>query len=175
MNAMERITEFAKSIGVYRLTSETAWGWPILESIHYVGLSMLFGTVILYDLRVLGVAKSVPVKSLHRFIPIGVAGFIINLITGLMFYISAPANYSYSPAFHVKVICLFIAGANVMIFYTFLAKRTNAVGAGEDAPLSSKIAAGVSFLAWSGVLAGGRFLGFFKPPQHWCEWCGLFS
>ena len=47
-------------------------------------------------------------------------------------------------------------------------------GAGEDAPLASKVVAAISFTAWTGVLAGGRFLGFFKPPQHWCPWCGLF-
>ena len=70
---------------------------------------------------------------------------------------------------------MLIAGINVAVFYsTKLARRTNAVGAGEDAPLASKVVAAISFTAWTGVLAGGRFLGFFKPPQHWCPWCGLF-
>ncbi len=174
MDPMDRIIAFAHRTHIWELMN-TDWGWPIAEITHYIGLSVLFGTVGLYDLRVLGVAKGLPVAPLGKLIPFGVLGFCINLVTGLMFFVSAPANYTYSPAFHIKVICMFIAGVNVIVFYSFLARRTNAVGAGEDAPLASKVVAAISFLAWTGVLAGGRFLGFFKPPQHWCEWCGLFS
>ncbi|MEI7931922.1 MAG: DUF6644 family protein [Alphaproteobacteria bacterium] len=172
---MDRIAHFAHDIGVWQIMN-TDWGWPIAEILHYFGLSLLFGSVGLYDLRVLGVARGIPVGAIGKLIPFGVFGFCVNLITGVMFYLSAPGNYTYSPAFHVKVICMFIAGVNVLVFYnTALAKRTNAVGAGENAPWSSKAVALISFTAWCGVLAGGRFLGFFKPPQHWCEWCGLFS
>ena len=55
------------------------WGWPIFESLHFLGMSMLLGTVGVFDLRLLGFARRIPIAALHRLIPIGIAGFVINL------------------------------------------------------------------------------------------------
>ena len=62
------------------------WMWPTLETLHYFGLSLLLGTVGLFDLRVLGMAKSIPPSTLHRLIPLGVAAYGLNLLTGLAFF-----------------------------------------------------------------------------------------
>lgn len=167
---LEAVLRFAEDTGIYGFMN-TTWAWPIAEITHYIGLTLLFGAVGLYDLRVLGMAKGIPVKTFHRLIPLGVAGFCLNLITGFMFFVSFPDQYTYNPAFQVKAVALMIAGVNMLIFYAFLARRTNQVGAGEDAALSSKIAAGVSFTAWMTVLVCGRFLTFFRPPEFWCLWC----
>ena len=47
----------------------TAWAWPVCESLHFIGLCLLFGTVGMFDLRLLGVAKRVPIAALHRLVP----------------------------------------------------------------------------------------------------------
>jgi hypothetical protein len=167
---LDAVVEFARASGIYGLMNSD-WGWPIFEIIHYIGLTFLFGTVGLYDLRVLGLAKSIPVKAFHSLIPFGVAGFGLNVITGFCFFVSFPDQYAYNPAFQMKVLALALAGANMAAFYAFLARRTNAVGAGQDAPAGAKLAAGVSFVAWMTVLVCGRFLTFFRPPQFWCLWC----
>lgn len=167
---IEAILRFARQSGVWDFM-HTTWGWPIIEVCHYVGLSLLFGTVGLYDLRVIGLAKSMPLAPLHRLIPLGVLGLVINLVTGTMFFVNQPELYVYNPAFQVKVAAMAIAFANIIVFYAFLARRTNHLGPGDDASGPAKIAAAVSFLAWTTVLAGGRFIGFFKPPEFWCLWC----
>jgi hypothetical protein len=64
---------------------QTAWGWPIAESLHFIGLSMLIGTVGLFDLRLLGVARRIPIAAMHRLIPWGLVGFGINATTASLF------------------------------------------------------------------------------------------
>src|SRR3954470_9241861 len=78
------------------------WVWPTCETIHYLGLSMLLGTVGLYDLRVLGMAKAIPPSTLHRLIPLGIGGFIANLLTGIVFFFGFPDQYAYNNAFYFK-------------------------------------------------------------------------
>ena len=61
------------------------WGWPIFESLHFTGMSMLLGTVGVFDLRLLGFARRIPIAALHRLIPIGISGFVINPISGRLY------------------------------------------------------------------------------------------
>ena len=69
------------------------WGWPACETIHFVGLSLLFGVVLLVDLRMLGFMKGIPFSTLHRLLPWGVLGFGVNVVTGILFFIGAPPDF----------------------------------------------------------------------------------
>jgi hypothetical protein len=142
----------------------TPWAWPVCESIHFIGLSMLIGTVGFFDLRLLGFARRVPIAALHRLIPIGVAGFAINIATGVCFLAAMPDQYFINAAFQVKVAFLAIAGMNVAVFYLTTFKRLANVGAGEQAPLFARVIGGVSLCSWIGVMTAGRLLTFFRPP-----------
>jgi hypothetical protein len=137
--------------------------WPVMESLHYVGLAFLFGTVALYDLRVLGLAKAASPAALHKLVPFGVAGFLVNLTTGTMFFASQPEQYAYNAAFKFKLAFFAIAGANVVLFYTWAFAGVRNLGPGDDAPARAKIAAAVSLLAWIGVMVAGRLLTFHRP------------
>src|SRR5678815_4053003 len=78
----------------------TAWAWPIAESLHFLGLCLLVGTIGAFDLRLLGVGKRIPIEAMHRFIPWGIAGFVLNASTGAMFLLTEPDQYIYNPSFH---------------------------------------------------------------------------
>ena len=69
------------------------WGWPASETIHFVGLCLLFGVVLLVDLRMLGFLKGIPYSTLHRLLPWGVLGFGVNVVTGILFFIGAPPTF----------------------------------------------------------------------------------
>jgi hypothetical protein len=148
-----------------------AWQWPIAESLHFIGLSMLIGTVGLFDLRLMGLAKGIPFSALHRMIPLGIAGYFLNFLTGICFLTTAGDQYMYNPTFQLKVFSMSVAGVNVLLFYTTMYKKVAALGAGEQAPLPARIMGGVSLAAWLGVITFGRLLTFFRPPFHWCPWC----
>lgn len=139
------------------------WGWPIFESFHFLGMSLLLGTVGVFDLRLLGFARRIPIAALHRLIPIGISGFVINLLTGICFISATPDQYLFNKAFYWKVTFITIAGVNVMIFYARTFRRLLETPPGFPPPMSARLAGGVSLLAWIGVMSAGRLLTFFRP------------
>lgn len=148
-------------VGEFMLTSR--WAWPICESLHFMGMSVLVGVVGLFDLRLLGFARAVPIHALHRLIPLGIAGFALNAATGLCFLAATPDQYLFNLAFRWKATFFLIAGLNVVVFYTATFKGLLARGAHEAPPLAARLAGGVSLCAWIGVMAAGRLLTFFRP------------
>jgi len=164
------IAEFGKSSGVHGFM-HTAYGWPFIESVHFFGLAVLLGTVGVFDLRMLGIGKGVSMAALHRLVPFGIAAYLANIVTGAMFFVSAPDQYAYNPAFQLKVICMVIAGLNVLVFYTTTANAVKAAGPDEAAPSSAKVIAVVSLTAWLGIIVFGRLITYFRPPYSWCAWC----
>jgi hypothetical protein len=148
-------------MGVLMRTSQ--WAWPIFESLHFTGMSVLVGVVGLFDLRLLGFARGVPILALHRLIPLGVAGFLLNATTGLFFLCGTPDQYLFNLAFRWKVVFLLTAGVNVLVFYTATFKRLLDLAPGQAPPLGARLAGGVSLCAWVGVMAAGRLLTFFRP------------
>ena len=63
-----------KDVNPVNTFMHTAWGWPVAESVHFLGLSLLVGAIALFDLRLLGMAKRIPIAALHRLIPWGLTG-----------------------------------------------------------------------------------------------------
>lgn len=133
--------------------------WAFIMDLHFMGLALLIGTIGLLDLRMLGFAKQLPVASLHRLAPWGLAGFGVNLLTGVLAFIGMPAYYTYNIAFWLKIWTLVLLGVNALAFYLTDAFRSvKGVGPGEDAPLLAKVIAGSSLLLWIAVIALGRYI-----------------
>jgi len=156
---------WVSATGLHRFVTEHIWVWPLTETLHYIGLSLLIGTVGLFDLRVLGMAKAIPPAALHKLIPIGIAGYALNVATGIAFFSGFPEQYAYNPSFFWKGVFMAVAGINVAAFYLSTAFRdVKAMPAGADAPLRAKLIAGTSLGAWVAVIICGRLLTFFRPP-----------
>jgi hypothetical protein len=143
--------------------NEVAWLWPLCESLHFLGLSLLVGGAGVFDLRLLGFMKSIPVHTVHRFVPWAIGGFTLNLTTGLVFLISQPQQYLTNPSMWFKVLFLIVAGANAMVFETVYSERLKRLGPAEDPPRPVKIIAGVSLLSWFAVLYFGRMIPYLVP------------
>jgi hypothetical protein len=142
---------------------ESGWAWATLEISHFFGLSLLLGSVGLFDLRLMGLAKGIPPWALHRLVPFGILGFAINLVTGLLFFIAIPVNYVRNPAFQIKLVLIVLAGINVLLFYRMMAAEVRTVAAGGDVPRMAKLIGLLSFCLWVGVLCAGRLVAFYKP------------
>ena len=153
----------------------THWAWPVAESVHFIGLSLLVGTIFLFDLRLIGLAKRIPIAALHKLIPWGVAGYITNLVSGSLFLMTEPDQYVYNPAFHFKMLFMAVAGCNVAAFYLTTSRRTMGPGAGEDAPRAAKIMAVISLCAWIAVIICGRLLTFYRPGNCGPQGPGLIA
>ena len=157
---MESLAIWLKSTPVSWYVNNKPWVWPAAETLHFIGMALLIGCVGILDLRMLGVGKGIPVRPLHRLIPYGIAGFVINLITGALFFIGVPDQYMHNVAFAVKLSLIIIGGLNVLFFYGTVYRATEDLGPEDDAPFKAKVAAAVSLVAWFGVMYFGRMLPF---------------
>ncbi|HUQ51272.1 MAG TPA: DUF6644 family protein [Gammaproteobacteria bacterium] len=149
------------------LITTYGWLWPINESLHFCALTLLAGTVGLFDLRLLGFAKGITPSSLHATLKWGIAGFIVSVVTGVQFFFGAPEQYYYNDAFRMKVVFLVLMGANAALFYWREFPAIQTLGPHDDAPRSAKIVAAASLIFLVGVMLCGRMLTFFRPPFFW--------
>ncbi len=150
------------------------WAWPLNEILHFIGLILLIGIVGVFDLRLMGVAKEIPVASLRRLLPWGIFGFALVAVTGLLFTTGIYANVEVDPYtvvindgyLQMKLIFLFLAGINLLAFYVSgVSRAVDNVGSGEDAPRLAKTFAGASLFLWIAVMYFGRLIpwGQFSP------------
>ena len=142
---------------------QTAWAWPIVESLHFIGLCLLVGAIGSFDLRLLGVARRVPIAAMHRLIPWGIAGFALNVSTGLLFVLTEPDQYIYNVSFHLKLLFLTIGGTNAGLYYLTSYRQAFGDAAVLNAPRRAKVIAAVSLCAWTGVIVCGSLLTFYRP------------
>jgi hypothetical protein len=142
----------------------SSWVLPVCESLHFIGMAMLVGIVGVFDLRLLGMAKRLPVAPLQRLMPWALLGFVLSLGSGLVFITANPRQYlaPLSLSFVAKMFFILLACLNVLFFYASGLKRAvDGVDAGQDAPLGAKVSAVVSLFLWAGVMYWGRVLQFF--------------
>lgn len=140
-----------------------SWFWPICEMLHFVGLALLVGITGLYDLRLLGVAKGVPLAPLHRLMPWALVGFGITAATGFIFVtgnaFKPPIDLFLNLTFQLKMLFLALAGANAAYFYLSpVHDAVEAVGPGEDAPRAAKVIAATSLVLWISIIYMGRMI-----------------
>lgn len=157
------MTEFItwlRATGVSEWVRTDPWIWPTLETLHFVGMSLLMGVIGTLDARLLGFLKRVPMAALRQMLPWGIAGFVVNLVTGVLFFVGAPDQYVRNPAFYAKMLFLVMAGLNAMAFETRWGSRVMEMGDFEAPPTSFKVAGALSVFSWFMVLYWGRMLPF---------------
>ena len=161
MQYVEIFSKWLKATHLSWAVTHYPWIWPACETLHFIGLALLVGVIGMVDLRMLGVGKNLPIGPLHRLIPWGVAGFVINAITGVIFFAGDPFQYIHNPAFQLKILFIALAGVNIAVFYlSGIFRYAEGIGPGESAPMSAKIISASSLFLWFGVMYFGRMLPF---------------
>ncbi len=145
------------------LVVEWSWFWPILEMLHFIGLALLVGIIGLYDFRLLGVAKSVPLVALQQLIPWALVGFGITATTGFIFVVGnafkPPIDLFLNLSFQLKMLFLALAGANAAYFYLSpVHDVVKVLGPGEDTPRAAKVIAATSLGLWIAIIYMGRMI-----------------
>jgi len=141
------------------LMTASKWWWAFMMDMHFVGLALLIGTVGILDLRMLGFAKQIPIDPLHRLVPWAMAGFGVNLVTGILAFTGMSNYYTYDWAFWLKMLAIMLLGLNVAAFYlTGAFNSVEGLGPGEDAPPFAKFIAATSLVLWFAVITLGRYI-----------------
>jgi hypothetical protein len=156
---MQAFADWVASTSLSAFVSGNEWVWPACETLHFIGLALLIGNVGLMDLRLLGVEKRLPVAGVSRFVRWAVLGFVINLITGIMFFAGNPYQYVSNIAFGWRIAFIALAGVNVLVFYAAgIVRQVESLEPGADAPIPAKIIAATSLFLWVAVMYMGRML-----------------
>ena len=156
----DAIVGMLKATALSHWMTESAWLWPVAETVHFIGLALLVGVIGLLDLRLLGFMPRIRIASLRALMPWGICGFVLNLVTGVMFFVGAPDQYIGNVAFWFKIFFLALAGLNALYFETAHGAEALAIKEGAGVPVSFRIAGAVSLFSWFMVLYWGRMLPF---------------
>jgi hypothetical protein len=139
------------------------WAFPTAEALHFVGLSLLVGSLAIIDLRVLGFARNLSVRAIHQLLLWTWVGFAINLVTGLLFIFAQASFYYPNVAFRVKLVLILLAGANALWFQRTVQGELPDWSDDAEAPRQAKVIAGVSLGLWVSVIFFGRFIMYWPP------------
>jgi len=141
-----------------QVTRNVAWVFPTFETLHFIGLCILMGAMLIVDLRLLGWFRDIKPANTLKFSHIAAFGLAINVISGIGFFTADPFNYWSNPAFQIKVLLLIFAFANIAWFELGARRRILALPEQGDTDIGTKIIGGVSLTLWFTILLLGRLL-----------------
>jgi hypothetical protein len=155
---MEPFVLWLRSSALSEAINTSRWVWPLSETLHFVGLTLVIGIAGFFDLRLMGFMKRVPISAARELMPFAIGGFVLNLITGVIFLVGLPEQYFTNPAFLAKVLFIAAAGTNALFFERIVGPATFNAGPGAEPPRAAKVVGAVSLFSWFAVLYCGRML-----------------
>ncbi|MDT8429476.1 MAG: DUF6644 family protein [Pseudomonadales bacterium] len=157
------LNEFWLSLEYLPLAMEigATWWFPLLESLHVISITLLVGSILMVDLRLLGVAAlSYAVsKMVRELVPWTLLAFIVAVITGLGLFITRASAHMANPAFQWKLGLLALAGLNMAFFHFRSYRQVSLWDGSSTIPWQARLAGAMSLLLWSAVMLSGRWVG----------------
>jgi hypothetical protein len=140
----------------------TPWVYSSLEIIHLMGLALLVGPALLFDLRVLGAGTDVISVSAaaRRLLPLARGGLMLAALSGAAMFAAGAREIAGTGAAPVKLGLLTLAGINVAVFHLGVYRRVEEWDTDRRPPPAARTAGAVSLVAWTGVVACGRLLAY---------------
>jgi Family of unknown function (DUF6644) len=137
---------------------------PVIESTHVLSAVLLFGTVLVVDLRLLGLADASRAYARvgRETLRLTWLAFAVSVITGSLMFTTSPQTYFYNTAFQVKALALLAAGLNMAVFQLFAGRGAAAWNEAARPPRAARVAGLLSMLLWATVVLLGRWIGFTK-------------
>jgi uncharacterized protein DUF6644 len=142
---------------------ESDYLFNVIETSHVLGITLMAGTIAIFDLRLLGIVlkdDEIPDVA-SQVLPLTVAGFILMVISGGLLFWSEAAKMYGNPAFRLKLLLMVLAGLNPLIFHTTVYRTVPEWGTGTSAPLRARTAAVISLVLWSAIIVLGRAIAYF--------------
>jgi hypothetical protein len=150
-----------EALAIAKAMREWLWLYPSVEIAHIVGITILVGSVAMFDLRVLGLSKAIPVRALSRhLLPWSLAALFLIVPTGLMMFSAHASDFLGNRAFQLKMALLLAAGMNAAFFRTGPYQTVKAWDVGVPAPTAAKLSVALSLLLWVAIISCGRLLAY---------------
>jgi hypothetical protein len=171
---VEWLAETSWSIALH----ESLYVYPLVESTHVLTLTLFVGLTVMLDLRLLGLTmRRVPVSEVTaRLVPWAKLGFVVMVITGLLLFYAIPVRTYQSIFFRVKVAMLMLAGLNVWLFHSRVARHVDQWDLAPVTPVAARVVAVVSLILWAGIVVAGRMIAYnwfdcdIQPQAAFINW-----
>jgi hypothetical protein len=158
----QTIWAWLESSAVAVAMREWTWAYPIVEIAHILSFVVLVGAAFLFDLRLLGVSKGLPVTHLaSHLLRWSRASLFIVVPTGFLMFMTNATKMAENPVFRLKLILIVLAGLNALVFRLWTSRSVERWNVNESSPLAAKLSALISLVAWSAVISCGRLIAFF--------------
>jgi hypothetical protein len=153
--------------GLAEWLRNSLYAFPLIESVHVIGLTIVFGTAAIIDLRLLGLASARrPFAALASDTMKWTWGaFALTATTGALMFTTNAHVYYENLQFRLKMAALALAGLNVLIFNLTAARDLERWNDARAAPMAGKVVGVVSLVLWIGVICLGRWVGFTKTTD----------
>ena len=150
-----------EGLAIAKAMRENLWLYPSVEIVHIVGFAILVGAVVMFDLRVLGLSKAIPVRALARhLLPWSVVALLLIVPSGLAMFSAHAGDFLNNRAFQLKMALLITAGMNAAYFHTGPYQTVKEWDVEVAAPLSARISVALSIVIWFSIIACGRLLAY---------------
>jgi hypothetical protein len=158
----QTIWAWLESTGIAVAMREWTWLYPIVEIAHIIGFVVLVGSAFLFDLRLLGVSRGLPVTDLARhLLRWSRLSILVVVPTGFLMFMTNATKMVEYPVFRLKLLLIALAGINALVFHLWTAKSASNWNVDMPSPAAAKLSATFSLLAWSAVISCGRLIAFF--------------
>ena len=142
---------------------ESEYLFPVIETIHVLGITLVVGTIAIVDLRLLGVVFKREKFSdvLSQVLPLTWTGFAVVFASGLLIFVSEAVDAYKNPAFRIKLVLLLLVALNPLIFHSTIYRRVAEWDNAPIAPRQARLTAVLSLALWSTIIIAGRAIAYF--------------
>lgn len=140
---------------------ESLWMYPIVEIFHIVGFSVLVGSIVMFDLRILGLSKDIPVTAMARhLVRWSLLSLLLVIPAGIMMFTAHPGDFVANKIFLLKLTLIALAGINAVLFHMGVYRRVTSWNTLITAPTLARVQALLSVVIWIAVISCGRLLAY---------------
>lgn len=160
--ALQGWLRWLENTGIAVTVRESPWLYPGVETVHIIGFVILVGAAAMFDLRLLGGSRGLPVSDTARhLLRWSRASLFVVVPSGFLLFMSNATALSINNAFRLKLVLLAAAGVNAYVFHRWPFKTVSAWDREVPTPAAAKISAAVSLALWASVISCGRFIAYF--------------
>jgi hypothetical protein len=160
--SIAQVFHWIQSTGWANALRESDVAYPVVLSLHLSSIALFGGTILLTNLRLLGLAlRGSPVSEVvRRFRPWKWAGFVLIVTCGVLLASAKADTYYPNPYFRIKILLLALVGVHALVF-----RRSVYSNGAAIAPRHARVAAGLSLALWIGILSMGRWIAYYEKPK----------
>ena len=158
------IIESIETSGLGEWMRNSVKAMPIVEAVHVMAIALVFGTILIVDLRLLGFpnTRRAFTRVSDELLRLTWVAFVVAAITGILMFTANATTYFDNTPFRWKMLALLFAGVNMAVFQLLTARTVAQWDRDVPAPLAAKIAGAFSIVIWTSVIFLGRWIGFTK-------------